>query len=202
MITLTDELADTVKKALSTLTASSVAIRDASAHVPAAAGLYAIYGDHDVWRELALGEAPDSRPLYVGKAENSLVARDLRTHFGTGRTGSSTLRRSFAALLADRLDLQAQHRNPDKPERPANYGLPAEDDARLTAWMQDNLRLAVWEKQGPPTLASIEQQILARLLPPLNLTGIRTPWTDTVKAARRAMADEARMGAQERGHVI
>lgn len=72
-----------------------------TAVVPASPGLYAIYAAADVWQQLGLGSPPDGQPLYVGKAEDSLVARDLRQHFTDGRTGSSTLRRSFAALLHD-----------------------------------------------------------------------------------------------------
>jgi hypothetical protein len=113
-----------------------------------------------------VGRPPDGRPLYVGKAEDSLIARDLRTHFGSGHTGSSTLRRSFAALLAQHLDLHAHPLNTRKPERPANYGLSAAEDERLTLWMQSNLR-------------------------PLNLAGVRTPWRGLVKSARSAMADQA-----------
>lgn len=75
--------------------------------VPHAAGLYAIYGDSGVWKALGLGDAQDDRPLYVGKAEDSLVSRDLNTHFATGKTGWSSPRRSFAALLADELKLTA-----------------------------------------------------------------------------------------------
>jgi len=80
----------------------------AGAHgvVPGRPGLYAIYGDAKTWKELELGKPPDGRPLYIGKAEDSLVARDLKTHFGDGRTGQSTVRRSFAALLHDTLGLR------------------------------------------------------------------------------------------------
>jgi hypothetical protein len=197
------EVERVVERAHSALTTGTAApIADATVHVPDVAGLYAVYGDRSVWQDLRLGEPPDHRPLYVGKAENSLVSRDLRTHFETGRTGSSTLRRSIAALLHDQLDLHAQPRNTSKPERPANYGLPAKDDARLTAWMRSNLRLAVWTRQGAPSLKDIERAILERLLPPLNLSGVKTPWTETLKAARHVMADEARAWAQKRGHEI
>lgn len=72
---------------------------DAAAVVPPSAGLYAINGEATVWRALGLGDPPDGRPLYVGKAERSLSGRGLGTHFATGRTGPSTLRRSLAALL-------------------------------------------------------------------------------------------------------
>jgi GIY-YIG catalytic domain-containing protein len=108
---LSDELTALVELAGAALAGPGLPIADAAALVPGAAGLYAVYGDREVWRELGLGQPPDGRPLYVGKAEDSLIARDLRTHFGSGRTGSSTLRRSFAALLAQRLDLHAQPRN-------------------------------------------------------------------------------------------
>jgi hypothetical protein len=189
-----------LEAALCALTGASLVIGEALGAVPGEAGLYAIYGGREVWRELGLSAPPDRRPLYVGKAEDSLVARDLRTHFETGHTGSSTLRRSCAALLAQQLDLHAQPRNPKRPERFANYALRVGDDARLTSWMRAKLRLSVWPKHGPIVLAEIEQQILARVLPPLNLTGARTPWTDQVKTARRVLADEARARAGELDH--
>ena len=45
--------------------------------VPNEAGLYAVHGDLLAVGELAAGAA--DHPLYVGKAERSLVGRDLRT---------------------------------------------------------------------------------------------------------------------------
>jgi GIY-YIG catalytic domain-containing protein len=175
----------------------AVRIAHAAEHVPAIPGLYAIHGGSAVWRELRLGAPPDVRPLYLGKAEESLVSRDLETHFGDGRTGSSTVRRSFASLLHDALDLRGIPRNPAMPGYFANYGLSPEHDAALTAWMRRRLRLAIWAKpEGcDAELASIERSLLARLEPPLNLQHVTTPWTAQVKAARRAMAGEARTGA-------
>jgi hypothetical protein len=168
-----------------------MALVDADASVPRLPGLYAIYADAAVWAQLGLGDPPDTRPLYVGKAEGSLALRDLGTHFGDGRTGSSTVRRSFAALLREPLTLHAQPRNPAKPERFANYGLPPEDDQRLTFWMRANLRIAVWPKVGDQALVDTERAVLLRLEPPLNLTEIRTEWTTSIKARRAHMAREA-----------
>jgi hypothetical protein len=130
----------------------------------------------------------------VGKAEDSLVSRDINTHFGNGRTGSSTVRRSFAALLREPLRLEGRPRNPAKPERPANYGLAPEHDEKLTAWMREHLALAVWPKPGDCSIAlkAIEVVLLQKLLPPLNLTDVVTPWRARVKAARKVMADQAR----------
>lgn len=177
---------------LAALQGPGVTLVDAEAVVPESPGLYAIHGGPSVWRELQLGEPPDARPLYVGKAEQSLAARDLRTHFGDGRTGSSTVRRSFAALLKEPLALRAQPRNMAKPERPANFGLPEGQDQRLTAWMRRNLRIAVWPSAGDERLRTIERRIVLKWEPPLNLTDVVTPWTATVKAARAVLAAEAR----------
>src|SRR5205823_4167655 len=62
-----------------------------------------------------LATTPGDTPLYVGKAEDSLVQRDLQTLFGDGRTGSSTVMRSFAALLRQSLSLAVRPRDPAKP---------------------------------------------------------------------------------------
>lgn len=145
-----------------------------------------------MWLELRLGEPPDDRPLYLGKSESSLARRDLRTHFADGRTGSSTVRRSFAALLRDSEGFRGLPRNPERPERPANFGLAEADDARLTAWMRSKLELACWPKPADATLAEVERECLAVLRPPLNLTSVQTPWTAQVMSARRLMADDAR----------
>jgi hypothetical protein len=175
----------------------SVPLAGAVEHVPARPGLYAIHGGVDVWHELGLGEPPDARPLYAGKAEESLAARDLDTHFGEGRTGSSTVRRSFAALLHDALGLRGLPRNIAKPGYFANYGLSPENDVVLTAWMREHLTLTTWAKPADCEvgLATIERVVLARLQPPLNLQHVLTPWTAALKAARKVMAGEARVAA-------
>lgn len=162
--------------------------------VPDRPGLYAIHGDGNTWTGLGLGKPPDDRPLYVGKAEDSLVARDVKTHFGDGRTGQSTVRRSFAALLHEELGLRGIPRNTAKPGYYANYGLSAPHDAVLTRWMRERLMLAVWSKPADCTyaLAAIEALLVAEWQPPLNLQGIVTPWTAKLKSARAVMAAEAR----------
>lgn len=177
---------------LAALSGPGVEIAGAAEFVPAEPGLYAVYGGDIVWKELGLGQNPDRRPLYVGKAESSLRNRDLRQHFANGRTGSSTLRRSFAALLRDRLDLHAMPRNPLKPAYFANYGLSPKDDAKLTTWMSANLSIAAWAWDGAITLAELELRVLAALLPPLNLSGVVTSSSAMLSARRAAMAAEAK----------
>lgn len=169
-------------------------LADVVGSVPSLPGLYAVHGDASVWRELGLGDPPDDRPLYIGKAEDSLLVRDVKTHFGDGRTGSSTLRRSFAALLHDSLGLRGMPRNPNNPERPANYGLSPEHDATLTRWMRERLALATWPRPADcrVPLAALERVLIDEVQPPLNLAGSATGWGARIKAARAAMAAEAR----------
>lgn len=169
-------------------------LAEAEGSVPGTPGLYAIHGDASVWRDLGLGEAPDGRPLYIGKAEKSLIVRDVETHFGDGRTGSSTVRRSFAALLRGSLGLRGLPRNLVNPERPENYGLSPEDDAKLTRWMRERLALATWSKPSACTvpLADLERALIDELQPPLTLNRGTTHWSTRIKDARAMMAGEAR----------
>jgi hypothetical protein len=126
-----------VTVALSALSAESMSIAAATdGGVPDRPGLYALYGSEAVWQVLGLGSPPDARPLYVGKAEASLVSRDLRTHFATGKTGQSSPRRSFAALLsqAGSLNLVAipRRRHDPEPKKWTHYALEERADEQLT----------------------------------------------------------------------
>ena len=179
-------------EALDALAGAGVSVADAAASVPDGPGLYAIRGPAAAWRALRLGDPPDARPLYVGKAEDSLVTRDVRTHFGTGRTGHSTLRRTVGALLAHDLQLVAQPRNPARPGHFSSYAYEPDGDARITTWMLANLRLATWSPASPAVLDEVETEVLLALLPPLNIAKVRTPWRADISAARKRMADAAR----------
>ncbi|WP_157850848.1 GIY-YIG nuclease family protein [Streptomyces exfoliatus] len=158
--------------------------------VPNAAGLYAIHGDLLAVKELAAGAA--DHPLYVGKAERSLVGRDLRTHFATGKTGFSTLRRTLSALLREPLGLRAVPRNLARPDGSANYSLESSGDERLTEWMHARLQLSVWVGPDGVVLDEVETAVLNVLRPPLNLAKMGSLGDRRVKAARAAMAEEAR----------
>ena len=160
--------------------------------VPNWPGLYAIFVDSG-WgrRSLGLEMNDDVGPIYVGKAEKSLRSRDLRTHFETGHTGSSTVRRSLAALLRESLDLHAVPRNQDAPAYFANYSLEPASDARLTEWMRGRLTLATWANPTSLPLRPVEIAVLRTLRPPLNLTDVPKPWPH-LKAARSIMAREAK----------
>jgi hypothetical protein len=162
-----------------------------------------MYGDADTWTQLGLGPPPDDRPLYVGKAERSLVSRDLRTHFATGRTGQSSPRRSYAALLPGELSLVAIPRRPENPEptKWTHYALESDGDEQLTARMLTHVRLAAWRCQHPLSLTHIERAVVASWQPPLNLAGVEHQWRAQVMSARAALARQAEEWARRRGLV-
>jgi hypothetical protein len=158
-------------------------------------GLYAVYASADTWRMLQLGDPPDGRPLYVGKAESSLSSRDVGTHFGFARvgsnsvTGSSTLRRTLSALLRDELGLRGRYRNPARRQKASHFGLSVDHDAALSDWMRSNLLATYWEMTTPAVpLTDVETKVLSRLKPPLNIQKVWHQWRKQVKQARVVMA--------------
>ncbi|MFD6699819.1 MULTISPECIES: GIY-YIG nuclease family protein [unclassified Microbacterium] len=201
-MTIRTPLADLAADAVDALTGARWAIAAAADHVPACPGLYAIYGDEPAWRDIELEAATDG-PLYVGKAEESLISRDLHGHFATNpkskpRTGGSTVRRSFAALLRDTLDLHAVPRNLAKPERFANFSLAEGGDERLNEWMHARLTLALWpapEDLAVP-LGDIETVVIHHFAPPINLDKNPAKLA-RLSQARAAMAAEASRWTQD-----
>jgi hypothetical protein len=167
-------------------------LRDVLPSLPDAPGLYAIHGNAAVWAALQLGEPVARLPLYVGKAEDSLVTRDLKTHFGDGRTGSSTVRRTFAALLRTDLGFVGMPRNPAKPGHFSSYGLSPSDERRLTEWMRAHLEIAVWVTDRSRPLREIERDVLRSLNPPLNIQGVDHRWKARVQISRAVLAADAR----------
>jgi GIY-YIG catalytic domain len=199
--------ADKTPPALAALADRLLSITDAvNGGVPDQPGLYAIHAAPEAWSILGLGGRSDDRPLYVGKAEASLVSRDLNTHFATGTTGRSSPRRSFAALLSatGTLELVAMPRRPHDPEprKWGHFALEAPGDEQLTDWMYANLHIAVWPAPAGTVLRPVESAAMHHWLPPLNLTGLSTPRTAQVKNARARMAEQAKAWARERGFDV
>ena len=49
--------------------------------------------------------------IYIGKTESSQEKRDAKTHFTTGKTGSSTVRKSIGSILCSQMNLKPIPRN-------------------------------------------------------------------------------------------
>lgn len=183
---------DQLEAVLSALQSPRFPLENALPTLPANPGLYAIHGDELAWTELRLDAPSEDLPLYVGKTEESIVKRDLETHFRDGRTGSSTVRRSLAALLRTELSLSGMPRNPANPGSFSNFGLSPADDAKLTRWMCDRLEIAVWPTDSPRALADIEADVLHRWNPALNIARVEHRSRSFLRAQRKVMADQAR----------
>jgi len=169
------------------------------AAVPDGPGLYALYAAPDAWLQLGLGQAPPGAALYVGRSET----KDFETHFRTGRTGQSMVRRSFAALLHDHLELRGLPRNQTKPERFDEFTLSEDGDQKLMTWMNEHLQIAAWAQPVECThLGTVEIAVLKRWSPPLNLRDSRSTWGARNTAAHKAMANDARTWARENGHKV
>lgn len=148
-------------------------------------GLYAIHASVEALAQLGLPQHDPSRPIYIGKAERSLLQRDVGDHFAAGKTGSSTLRRSLAALLADELDLRAIPRS--ARSRRSHWKLTADGEAALSEWMARSLTLAVWLRPLDIALRDVERQLIVNLCPPLNDQLNPAPWP-ALRPARERMA--------------
>lgn len=154
----TDE--DRLDEALRLLSGAPVALDVAVKRLARGSGVYAWWAAPSVLPDLP-GPPNDSDPswrmLYLGRA-TSLRGRILRNHLR--RSGSSTLRRTLAGLLV------SEGYRTTWTDRVV---LVPEDEARLTAWMHEHLRLT-WAEDPEPS--DIEAELVRRLHPPLNVHGV------------------------------
>lgn len=164
--------------------------------VPSQPGLYAIR-----LKTSLPGFAQSGQWIYLGKSESSLAGRDISTHFRSGKTGSSTLRRSLGAILKDKLRLTAIPRGNGKTEKDCiNYKFTEVGEETLTQWMLNNLDIGFWafneDLVGEVTLRDIEGQLLEKLGLPLDLdqrTRRNNPNADKLMALRLICRLEALM---------
>jgi hypothetical protein len=82
-------------------------------HAPSLPGIYAIFLIADVPFPVEPGQ---DGLIYVGSS-GDLATRDFGTHFSSGQSGFSTLRRSIEAILKEELDLTAIPRGKGPPIR-------------------------------------------------------------------------------------
>lgn len=189
-------LEELLASALAALAGSKHKLADVTADAP---GLYALHGGPDAWHDLGLGQSPTNTALFVAKFAD---LKDLQL-LTTGRTGQSTVRRTFAALLRDHLELRGLPRSQTKPADLGDYALSDEHDALLTTWMTDRLEIAIWPQPPECTnLGDVEVAVLKKWSPPLNLRDTRSTMGAKVTTARKLMAADARAWARERGHKL
>ncbi|MEX2374866.1 MAG: GIY-YIG nuclease family protein [Dehalococcoidia bacterium] len=156
--------------------------------IPADPGVYVVYCDVSIGH---LSWTPDQGPIYIGRAEDSIRKRIATEHLSD--TGRSTLRRSYGALLKNELSLLARPRRgggaPPRDEAFTHYIFEPDGELRLTDWMRSHLTVA---PAPTPTPKPVQEELISRYGPPLNLTGWDNPWRQQIKDARRECVVEAR----------
>jgi hypothetical protein len=190
------------------LAAAGWVISDAAPMVSSVPGLYSIHAAENGWADLSL-DFRAGVPLYVGKSESSLAGRELGQHFAIdpalpARTGGSTVRRAFAALLREQLGLRGVPRNKENPERFANFGLEPDGDHLLTQWMHEHLTLAVWPMPGNlgvKKLGAVEIDVIKYWTPPLNIKD-NPGRLRHLRTARAQLATDARSWASKGQPVL
>ena len=127
--------------------------------------------------------------LYVGIAPSratsraTLRSRILRQH-ARGNLAASTFRRSLAALL-----WREEGWTPLRTSR-GKLVFSREENAALTAWQEENLRVS-WCVQAEPW--TFEGDVIRELEPPLNVGyNAAHPFYETIKAARAECLAAAR----------
>jgi hypothetical protein len=78
--------------------------------------------------------------IYIGKTEKSQDSRHSKTHFASGKTGSSTLRRSIGALMKNGAKLNQIPRSVTETseKRFTNYMFDETSEKLITDWMTKN----------------------------------------------------------------
>jgi hypothetical protein len=110
--------------------------------------------------------------IYIGKTESSQQARDADTHFTSGKTGSSTIRRTFGSFLMTSLKLIPIPRGVADIEqgRLTHFKFDNDSENRLTEWMKMNLGLAFYAyPYSRREIDELETQLIQKLVPVLNI---------------------------------
>ena len=124
------------------------------------------------------GQAGASTKVAAIEREATLLSRIGSNHLG-GNIGSSTFRRTLTAILRRPLGLTVETKK----------RLSVESNQAVSAWMRAHLSLAVAPCGDRATLAHVEEAVLERLDPPLNLQGMApTPIRRRLKELRKELS--------------
>lgn len=124
------------------------------------------------------GQAGASSKLAGLERGATLLSRIGGNHLG-GNIGSSTFRKTLTAVLLEALNLTTVNEK----------RIGAASNVIVTGWMRAHLSLVIARCDDRATLAHVEDAVLARLDPPLNLQGMTsTPIRRQLKELRKALS--------------
>lgn len=130
--------------------------------------------------------------IYIGKTESSQEARDAKTHFTTGKTGSSTVRKSIGSLLCSIQNLKPIPRNNTDYQkgRFSHFKFDKSSEEIITDWMKNNLALSFYEfPNSKKEIEDLETEIIDQLVPILNISkNPKNPFKDILQQLRKNCA--------------
>ena len=128
------------------------------------------------------------RIVYIGESKV-----DSSRHFTSGYTGTSTIRRSLAALLAPKLELKPIPRSHDVSDndRYDNYMLDPESEDKLTQWMHNKFTIAFLDVEE--NLEAMLTAMIQYSVPMFNFqNNPENKYGAEIKVCRKRLAEEAR----------
>lgn len=133
--------------------------------------------------------------IYIGKTESSQEKRDAKTHFTTGKTGSSTVRKSIGSILCSQENLNPIPRNENdyNKGRFSHFKFNLESEEIITNWMKNNLALSFYEyPKTKQEIETLETEIINELIPILNISkNPKNTFKDTLQQLRKNCASIA-----------
>jgi len=129
------------------------------------------------------------RVVFIGQSKP-----DSSRHFQSGSTGTSTIRRSLAALLASKLALVPLPRSADEDDndRYDNYMLDPESEDKLTEWMRGNFTAAFYEV-AEDIAESALKALIQYSVPMFNFqNNPENKYGAEIKKYRKRLAEQAR----------
>lgn len=161
-----------------------------------ASGVYAVYLKDKLRRPpggIPEERVPKNGLVYVGRSSN-LADREMKQHFESGRSGSSTLRRTVGALLKDEFHLRAIPRGKGSTHNDClHYRFDAQGEVGLTKWMVCQLEVGFCYLDND--FKRIEIELIGKLLPVYCLDNKwPNPAAQYIKSKRQICVQEACQG--------
>ena len=157
-----------------------------------------IYAFHFVGKKFPLNDftLPDDKIVYIGKTERSQKSRDADTHFKSGKSGSSTVRKSVGALLSQNEEIISVIRSSSDIEkgRKSHFKFDDKSEQRITEWMLENIAVSFFEYSKCKTeIDTLETEIIQVLKPVLNIDykNPDNPFKNIIKELRKKLAIKA-----------
>jgi hypothetical protein len=132
--------------------------------------------------------------IYIGKTESSQEKRDSKTHFTTGKTGSSTVRKSIGSILCVQKNLMPIPRNDSDyaKRRFSHFKFDNPSEIKITDWMKKNMALSFYEyPESKEKIDKLETEIIKQLKPILNIDHKNPENLNQIKKLRKNCASIA-----------